>query len=180
MLVWQMIQLRRRRYMRVLPSGDDRLRMSLFEHHDDKGMFLPLRHIAKTLAGGRPWGVMVTSRSVTSARSSNVGAAITSRSPSSMTVSPLGSTWVRTVAQHQYHQHVRCAANVRERASGKRMPSAHQGFTNDYAVLVAVVVKGAAYVAGRIDHIEASSPPPAAASPGTTMLDTAITKTQVK
>lgn len=41
-----------------------------------------------------------------------------------------------------------------ERAPGKRMASAHLELYKRHAVLVAVVVKGAAHVAGRIDHIE--------------------------
>ena len=66
----------------------------------------------------------------------------------------IGQYRMRPVAQHQDHEHVRRAANVRERASGKRMASAHLELYKRHAVLVAVVVKGAAHVAGRIDHIE--------------------------
>ena len=66
----------------------------------------------------------------------------------------IGQYRVRPVAQHQDHEHVGGAANVRERASGKRMSSAHLELYKRHAILVAVVVKGAAHVAGRIDHIE--------------------------
>ena len=55
------------------------------------------------------------------------------------------------ITKHQDHEHVRRAGNVRERASGKRMSSAHLELYKRHAVFVAVVVKGAAHVAGRID-----------------------------
>lgn len=37
----------------------------------------------------------------------------------------VGEHRVRTVAQHQDHQHVRRATNIGERATGKRMARAH-------------------------------------------------------
>ena len=61
---------------------------------------------------------------------------------------------MRSIAQHQDHEHVRCTANIRERASGKRMSSSHLEFDERHAVLVAVIVKRAAHVAFCIDHIE--------------------------
>lgn len=66
----------------------------------------------------------------------------------------IGQHRVRTVTKHQDHEHVCGATDVRERASGKRMSSAHLELYKRHAVLVAVVVKGAVHVAGRIDHIE--------------------------
>ena len=56
----------------------------------------------------------------------------------------IGQYRMRPVAQHQDH----------ERATDKRMARTHLELYKRHAVLVAVVVKGAAYVAGRIDHIE--------------------------
>ena len=66
----------------------------------------------------------------------------------------IGQYRVRPVAQHQDHEHICGAANVGERAPGKRMARTHLELYKRHAVLVAVVVKGAAHVAGRINHIE--------------------------
>ena len=66
----------------------------------------------------------------------------------------VGQHRVRAVAQHQDQEHVRCATNIGERASGKRMARAHLEFDKRHAVFVAVIIKGAAHVAGCIDHIE--------------------------
>ena len=61
---------------------------------------------------------------------------------------------MRPVAQHQDHEHVRRAANIGERAPGKRMASAHLELNERHAVFVTVVIKRAANIAFRIDHVE--------------------------
>lgn len=66
----------------------------------------------------------------------------------------VGQHRMGAVTQHQDHQHVRCAANIGERASGKRMARAHLELDKRHAVLVAVIVKRTAHVAFRVDHIE--------------------------
>ena len=66
----------------------------------------------------------------------------------------IGQYRMRPVAQHQDHKHVRSAADIGKRAPGKRMSRTHLELNERHAVLVAVIVKGAAHVAFRIDHIE--------------------------
>ena len=61
---------------------------------------------------------------------------------------------MRAIAQHQDHKHVRRAANVGKRATGKRMSRSHLELDERHAVLVAVIIKGTVHVAGRIDHVE--------------------------
>ena len=67
---------------------------------------------------------------------------------------PVGQHRVRSIAQHQDHEHIRRTANIRERASGKRMARAHLELDERHTVLVAVIVKGAAHIAFRVDHVE--------------------------
>ena len=61
---------------------------------------------------------------------------------------------MRAVAQHQDHEHVRCAANIGERASGKWMTPTYLELNERHAVLVAVIVKRTAHVTFRVDHVE--------------------------
>ena len=123
------------------------------EHHHDKRV-LALRHVAQALTGQATVG-----RHGDLAQR-NLGTLFERWGCHHQKVAFLddgiavGQYRVRPVAQHQDHEHVRRAANIGERAPGKRMASAHLELYKRHAVLVAVVVKGAAHVAGRIDHIE--------------------------
>ena len=115
---------------------------------------LALRHIAKTLAG------QATVGGYGDLAQRNLGTLFKRRRGHHQQVTFLddgiavGQHRVRPVAQHQDHEHVCGAANVRERASGKRMSSAHLELYKRHAVFVAVIIKGTAHVAGRIYHVE--------------------------
>ncbi len=115
--------------------GDDGLAVAL-EHHDDKRV-LALRHVAQA----QPCQATVGCHGDLAQR--NLGTFFKRRRGHNQKVAffnygiAVGQHGVRAVAQHQDHEHVRRAANIGERASGKRMARAHLELDKRHAVLVA-------------------------------------------
>ena len=123
------------------------------EHHHDKGV-LALWHVAQALAGKATVG------RYGDLAQRNLGTLFERWGGHHQQVAFLdhgiavGQHRVRPIAQHQDNKHVRSAADIGKRASGKRMPRTHLELDERHAVLVAVIVKRAAHIAFRIDHVE--------------------------